>query len=76
MSGQAKSSRLVGLPGSGAWAAMARSVLHGREIAGFAGPSFKGPLVLVVKDQEETVTTLYGEDTTEKKQRPDQKLDQ
>jgi transcription-repair coupling factor (superfamily II helicase) len=45
--------RIVGLPGAGAWGLLARCILHGREVPGFTPPSFKGPLVLVVKDQEE-----------------------
>ncbi|MBI3552949.1 MAG: transcription-repair coupling factor [Elusimicrobia bacterium] len=45
--------RLVGLPGSGAWALLARCLLHGREVPGLPAPAFKGPLVLVVKEQEE-----------------------
>jgi transcription-repair coupling factor (superfamily II helicase) len=45
--------RIVGLPGSGAWALLARCLLHGREVPAFAAPAFKGPLVFVVKDQEE-----------------------
>ncbi len=44
--------RIVGLPGSGAWALLARSLLSGKNVPGFSIAAFDGPLVIVRSEQE------------------------
>ena len=44
---------VLGLPGSGAWAFLARCLLSGREIPSFEPPAFTGPLVFVRRETEE-----------------------
>ncbi len=45
--------RLVGLPGTGAWAMLARCLLSGRPLPGFPALELPGRLVLVLGSQEE-----------------------
>ncbi|MBI5630987.1 MAG: transcription-repair coupling factor [Elusimicrobia bacterium] len=45
--------RVVGLPGSGAWGHLARSLLSGNLPPGFAPPSFRGRLLLLAGDPSE-----------------------
>src|SRR5579883_1667821 len=45
--------RIVGLPGTGAWAMLARRLLAGAETPGFSPAPFSGRLVLVLATQEE-----------------------
>ncbi len=54
--------RVVGLPGSGAWALLARCLLEKRRVPGLELDDLNGPLVLVCPDQEtlEDVADAYG----------------
>ena len=45
--------RIIGLPGSGAWALLARHLLSGRPVPSFLLPEFVGPLVFICKDQSD-----------------------
>lgn len=57
-------SRIIGLPGSGAWAFLARCLLAKKTVPGFSLPAFSGPLVLVraaqndIEDVSDAVNAL------------------